>query len=80
MLKNEATQKLCPMKLQAYSQAPFDSGYLNCDADRCMAWEEYTDMVVDAAGKRVPGGERVPRNPPEGGCSMIPPELYCNAG
>ena len=73
MLKEDAFKKICPFKLAGPN--PGENGNVLCHVTDCMAWEEWTEPVRDSQQK-ITGSK--PKEPPQGHCGMIPPELNCD--
>lgn len=76
MLETEANEKLCPVMTNGAHENP-----TACAGRNCMAWEVWVEPIRDEATKTEhhPGtiiGQK-PKEPPEGHCGMIPPELFC---
>ena len=72
MLESEAKEKFCPFMLSA--DAPLRC---LCVGSACMGWEQLTDLVYEE-GSYTKVKARRPKDPPQGYCAMIPPELNCN--
>ena len=70
MLESEAKEKFCPFRLSA--DAPLSR---LCVGSACMAWEQWTDPVRDGGSTRITGHKA--KDPPQGHCGMVPPELNC---
>ena len=79
MLETEALTKICPMTL-AKSRTDEDSDLL-CYGPKCIAWEEWSDPIYEETkmdyGKSRKHVGNKPKEPPQGHCGMIPPELNC---
>ena len=80
MLETEAKIKLCPFKLgnshEITSDRPGSNGW-ECEGRGCMAWEIWTEPDRDGEGRII--GPK-PKEPPQGHCGMVPPELNCSYG
>ena len=76
MLETDAKTKLCPFKMaSSLPGAP-----MHCSGSECMAWEQWTDPVWDDGGsegivRKIT--RHKPKDPPQGHCGMVPPELNC---
>ena len=75
MLESEAKEKVCPFKLSNSVR----SGRL-CEGRHCMGWEEWTETLY--GDEKLPHKRtgHKPKDPPQGHCGMIPPELNCGYG
>lgn len=69
-LESDAKDKLCPFKMNREAM----HGSFACNGPACMAWEIWTEPDRDGEGKII--GPK-PKEPPQGHCGMIPPELNC---
>lgn len=77
MLKEDALKKICPFKLAGPN--PGENGNVLCHTTDCMAWEEWTEPISrDKATHEIIGHR--PKEPAQGHCGMIPPELNCSYG
>lgn len=73
MLEADAKTKLCPFKLgdgKGYG-GPYADPV--CEGSACMGWQVSYKRSVSTA-------PAMPKEPPQGFCGMIPPELNCNVG
>ncbi len=79
MLETEAKIKLCPFKLgndhATTGDRPGSNGW-DCEGQGCMAWDVWQDTIRNEHGTAITGHK--PKEPPQGRCGMIPPELNCN--
>lgn len=79
MIEKDAYNKVCPI----LSGGSPGLGY--CRGSDCMAWEEWTDPQYAPGEEDKPPrlkkriGDK-PKDPPQGHCGMVPPELNCNCG
>ncbi len=71
MLESDAKTKLCPFKMNREAM----HGSFACDGPACMAWEEWTEPIRDE--RHIITGSKA-KEPPQGHCGMIPPELNCS--
>lgn len=69
MLEKVAKTKLCPFKMNAVVLTS-----TTCVGSSCMAWEVWSDPIRDEMGTIT---DHKTKEPPEGHCGMIPPELNC---
>ena len=72
MLEVDAKTKICPVMTDGTFGA---NGAVLCQGSACMAWEEWTEPIRDDKHK-ITGSK--PKEPPQGYCGMIPPELNCD--
>ena len=83
MLETDAKKKLCPFKLGSgtIGDHPKSNGW-NCEGRGCMGWEEWKDPIYEEGKSKTYSTpiEHKPKDPPQGHCGMIPPELNCNFG
>ena len=80
MREMDAVDMLCPQKICSFTYEKYENGQLNCEPGNCMAWEEWTEPIwefTDSGVKNKVIGLR-PKDPPQGHCGMVPPELNCN--
>lgn len=72
MLETDAKKKWCPFRLGREKRGASKW----CVGSSCMSWIEVLDHWNDNSERQEPQL----RDPPEGHCGMIPPELNCNVG
>ena len=82
MLETDAKTKLCPFKLGNLQLHEDDESDRLCEGSACMGWDQWTDPVyeTDKEGRRSIPSKFIrhdPKEPPQGHCGMIPPELNC---
>ena len=75
MLESEAKNKLCPFQLNR--NPGLDR---HCKGKLCMAWEEWTETLYDDEKLPHKRTGHKPKDPPQGHCGMLPPELNCGYG
>ncbi len=72
MLEEDAKLKICPYKLGR------DNIHIQyCEGKRCMGWEVWMETLYENKEFPYKLTRHKPKDPPEGHCGMIPPELNC---
>ena len=77
MQEADAKTKICPVMTDGTFGV---NGPVMCQGPVCMGWEQWTDPVYDKPEgevlRKIIGSK--PKEPHQGHCGMVPPELNCS--